>query len=68
MYKRGIVNVVLIRELIQEVECLKYLGSQVAIYGGVNVYVKSMINGVVKVWGVIKVFRYRSLGMNAKSI
>ena len=60
-------NVVLNGKLLEEVECFKYLGSHVAVDGGIDVEVKCRMNEVGKVWGGMnRVFKCRSLGMNAK--
>ncbi len=54
-------------EVLEEVECFKYLGSDVAVDGGIEGDVKFRMNEVGMVCGLMKrVFKYRSLGMSAK--
>ncbi len=61
-------NVVLNGKLLEEVECLKNLGSHiVAIDGEIDVNVKYRLNEVVKVCGGMKkMFKCESLQMSAK--
>ena len=61
------INVALNGKLLEEVECFKYLGSHVAGDGGVEEEVKFRMKEVGKVCGGMKrIFKCRSLGMNAK--
>ena len=53
-------------ELLEEVECFEYLRSKIAVDGGIEIKVKSRINGVGKVLGGMKVFSCRVMGMNVK--
>ncbi len=60
-------NVSLNGKVLQEVECFKYLGSHVAVNGGIGGEVKFRMNEVGKVCGGMKrVFKCKSLGMSAK--
>ncbi len=55
-------------EVLEEVECFKYLGSRVAVDEGIAGEVKFRMNEVGKVCGGMKrVFKCRSLGMSAKT-
>ncbi len=59
-------NIVLNGEVLEEAECSKYLGSHVAVDGGIEGEVKFRMNEVGQVCGGMKrVFKYRSLGMSA---
>ncbi len=60
-------NVALNGDVLEEVECFKYLGSRVAVGGGIEGKVKFRMNDVGKVCGGMKrVFKCKSLGMSAK--
>jgi len=60
-------NAVLNGKLLEEVECFKSLGSHFVVDGGIDEEVKCRMNEVGKVWGEMnRVFKRRSLGMNAK--
>ncbi len=60
-------NAALNGELLDEVECFKYLGSHIAVDRGIEGEVKFRTNEVGKVCGGVKrVFKCRSLGLNAK--
>ncbi len=53
--------------MLEEVECFRYLGSHVAVDGGIEGEVKFRMNEVGKVCGGMKInFKCRSLGMSAK--
>ncbi len=53
--------------MLEEVECFKYLGSHVAVDGGIEGEVNFRMNEVGKVCGGMKrVFKCRSLGLSAK--
>ena len=56
-------NVALDGELLEEVECFKYLGSKITTDGGIETEVKSRINNVGKVLGGMKVFSCKAMGM-----
>ncbi len=59
--------VILDGEMLEEVECFKYLGSHVAVDGGIQGEVKFRMNEVGKVCGGMKrVFKCKLLGMSAK--
>ena len=53
-------------ELLEEVECLKYLGSKITVYGGIEAEVNYRIIDVGKVLGGMKVFNCRAMVMNIK--
>ncbi len=60
-------NVALNGEVLEEVECFKYLGSHVDVNWGIEGEVKFRMNEVGKVCGGMKrVFKCKSLGMSAK--
>ncbi len=60
-------NAALNGELLEEVQCFKYLGSHVAVDGGIEGEVKFGMNEVGNVSGGMKrVFKCTSLGVNAK--
>ena len=60
-------NIALNGELLEEVDCFKYLGSHVAVDGRIKEEVKFRINEAGRVMGGMKkVFKCRSLGMGAK--
>ncbi len=60
-------NVALNVEVLEEVECFKYLGSHVTVNGGIEGEVKFRMNEVGKVCGGMKrVFKCKSLGMRGK--
>ena len=60
-------NVELNGVLLEEVDCFKYLGSQISVEGGVEEDVKYRVNEASKVLGSMKrVCKSRQLGMNAK--
>ncbi len=60
-------NVALNVEILEEVECSKYLVSHVAVHGGVKGEVKFRMNEVGKMCGGMKRgFKCRSLGVSAK--
>ncbi len=50
----GRVSVALNEKFLEEVECFKYLGSHVAVDGGIDGEVKFKINEVGKVYGGMK--------------
>ena len=59
-------NYALNSELLEEVECFKYLRSK-TVDGGIEIEVESTINDVGKVLGEIKkVFSSKGMGMNVK--
>ena len=52
---------------LEEVDCFKYLGSQVAADGGSERYVVHRMNEGYRTWGALKsVMRNRGLGIKAK--
>ncbi len=56
-------------KMVKEVECFRYLGSHVAVDGGIEGEVKFRMNEVGKVCGGMKrVFKCRSLGISATRI
>ena len=60
-------NIVLNGELLEEVDCFKYLGSHVAVDGRIEEEVKFRISETGRVLGGMKkVFKCRALRMNAK--
>ena len=63
----GRMHVILHGELLEEVDCLKYLGSQVAADGECERNVEHRMNEGYSVWGVLKsVMSNRGLGTKAK--
>ena len=60
-------HVILNGEPLQEVDCFKYLGAQVAADGGCEREVIHRMNEVCRAWGALKsVLSKRGLGMKAK--
>ena len=60
-------HVILNGEPLEEVDCFKYLGSQVAADGGCERDVVHRINDVYRAWGALKsVLSNRGLGTKAK--
>ena len=60
-------HVILNGERLEEVDCFKYLGSQVAADGGCENDMVHRMNEVYRAWGVLKsVLRNRGLGVKAK--
>ena len=60
-------HVILNREPLEEVDCFKYLGSQVAADGGCESDVVHRMNEVYRAWGALKsVLSNRGLGIKAK--
>ena len=60
-------HVILKGEPLEEVDCFKYLGSQVAADGGREIYVVHRMNEGYRAWGALKsVLRNRGLGIKAK--
>ena len=54
-------------EPLEEVNCFKYLGSQVAADGGCERYVVHRMNEGYRAWGALtSVMSYRGLGIKAK--
>ena len=47
-------------------ECFKYLGFKITVYGGVETEVKFRINDLGKVLGGMKVFSIRGMKINVK--
>ena len=60
-------HVILNSKPLKEVDCFKYLGSQVAAYGGCEMDVVHRMNEGYKAWGALKsVVSNRGLGIQAK--
>ena len=60
-------NVILNGEPLEEVDCYKYLGSQVAADAGCERYVVPRMNEGYRAWGALKsVLSNRGLGIKAK--
>ena len=60
-------HVILNGEPLEEVDCFKYLGSQVAADRGCESYVVHRMNQGYRAWGVLKsVLNNRGLGIKAK--
>ena len=57
-------NVALNGELLEEVQCFILLRSMITVDGGIETEVKCKINDVGKVFGGVKVFSCRAMGMN----
>ena len=63
----GRMHVILNGEPLEEVDCFKYLGSQVSAVGGCERDVVHRMNEGYRVWGALKrVLSNRGLGINAK--
>ena len=61
------VHVIRNGELLEEVDCFKYLGSQVATDGGCEMDVVHTMNELYRAWGALKsVLSNRGLGIKAK--
>ena len=61
-------HVIISGELLEEVDCFKYLGSQVAADGGCERDVVHSMNDGYRAWGTLKsVLSYRGLGIKAKN-
>ena len=62
-------HVILNCETLEEVDCFKYLGSQVAADGGCERGVVHRMNEGYRAWGALKsVLSNRGLGIKAKSV
>ena len=60
-------HVILNSEQLEEVDCFKYLGSQVAVDGGCERDLVHRMNEGYRAWGVLNsVLSYRGLGIKAK--
>ena len=65
----GRLNVVLNGEMLEEVDQFKYLGSVVAVSGGVEADVRHRVNEGCKVLGAVKkVMKNRGLGTDVKRV
>ena len=65
--KGGRMQVILNGEPLEEVDCFKYLGSQVAADGGCELDVVHRMNERYRAWGVLKsVLSNRGQGLKAK--
>ena len=54
-------------EQFEDVDCFKYLGSQVSVDGGCEMDVVQRINAGYRAWGMLKsVLNNRRFGINAK--